>query len=370
MYYERKVCIFCESRDFVKLFEKPKSILLGSYNTEDICQGERMPFNVLVCSNCGTGQTQYLGDLNEIYKVNHAFAFGSLLNENNRLFIEKILSAIGDQMKGIVEVGAGSGVLADRFMDSLEGEYTIIDPFYFGKETDRKVIREYIEKVDLSTVSANTMVISHVLEHLYEPLLWLRGLTENIRYIGLNFPDLETYVQKGTYHVLNPEHIYYVENDFLIDLFKKYGFQLIHRSSYQDHSVHFIFERSVPCEIVPRHKNTLESLTRFYNGIQAKVQHIQDIIAEHSGKEVYLWPCSIHNQYLFTFGLEPSQITGMLDNSLPKLNKYLYGTKLYCRSFKEVAEDTTHEKIILLNGGCFNKEITFQNTAWTKIVMV
>ena len=64
----------------------------------------------------------------------------------------------------------------------------------------------------------------------------------------------------------------------------------------------------------------------------------------------------MHTNYLFALGLDKSKIYGILDNAPHKIGKYLYGTDLKCLSFNDIIE-TTEDIVIILNGGCYNKEI-------------
>jgi hypothetical protein len=59
---------------------------------------------------------------------------------------------------------------------------------------------------------------------------------------------------------------------------------------------------------------------------------------------------------LFINGLDYTKIDGLLDNHPSKFNSYLYGYDIVCSSFKELME-TTGPALIILNGGCYNKEI-------------
>jgi hypothetical protein len=45
----------------------------------------------------------------------------------------------------------------------------------------------------------------------------------------------------------------------------------------------------------------------------------------------------------------------VLDNSPNKIGKYLYGYNLECKSIEDKLNDEKYA--IILNGGCFNKEI-------------
>jgi len=71
---------------------------------------------------------------------------------------------------------------------------------------------------------------------------------------------------------------------------------------------------------------------------------------------VHIFPCSIHTLYLFAFGLNSKYFKSILDNSKNKINKYLYGYDIKCQSFNDFIKNDNNS-IVILNGGCFNKEI-------------
>jgi hypothetical protein len=375
MYTERNKCIFCTSDKLCDYFTTNLKIPVGSYNVEDIDTDYKyIPFNVVSCEECLTFQTKYLGDLNEIYKINHADAYGNIRNTMNIEFSKLIKTTIPN-ISGIVEIGAGSGILSENILEILDTQYTIIDPFYFGNITNKTVIKEFIENVDLNTVNGNTVVMSHVFEHFYEPLDVIRKICNNntIEYICLNFPDLETYIQKGTYHVLNPEHTYYVNNSFIIALFQKYGFDILEKGNYKEHSVFFIFKRSenIINQLQLYNINSKELITSYYNSIYTLVNKIQFDLqsSDNNNRKNYIWPCSMHTLYLFAFGLDSTLFTNILDNSSTKINKYIYGHKLLCKSFTEIASNKTDQITIIINGGCFNKELVLNSTPNVKYIM-
>ena len=72
--------------------------------------------------------------------------------------------------------------------------------------------------------------------------------------------------------------------------------------------------------------------------------------------DIHIFPSSIHTIYLFTFGLKTNNIKSLLDNSKNKINKYLYSYDIICESFNDFVENNK-KSIVILNGGCFNKEI-------------
>jgi hypothetical protein len=361
MFTERTKCIFCESSDLNTYFHKSYIIPLASYNT--ITNNEisySMPFNILSCNKCFTYQIKYLGDINEVYKINHAYSYGYILNQNNTSFTNLIFNNIHD-INGIIEIGGGSGTLANHIIEKYNTLYTIVDPYYFGNNDKINLVKDFFEDADISNIKGNTIIMSHVFEHFYEPLKIINKIKDNlnIHYVCINFPDLETYVQKGTLHLLNPEHTYYVQNNFIILLFQKYGFELITKNSYMEHSIYFLFKRNkdINTNIIPINIYTNNQIKSFYNNIFTNVEKITNKI-NNSNTINYLWPCSIHNIYLFTFGLDYKLFEGILDNSDHKINKFLYHYNIKCLSFKDIIKNTTKPTLIVLNGGCFNKEIT------------
>ena len=66
---------------------------------------------------------------------------------------------------------------------------------------------------------------------------------KNISLFCLVFPDLEYYINNKVLHVLNTEHTYYIDNDFLVSVLTLYGFTLLERVNHKNHSVIFILER-------------------------------------------------------------------------------------------------------------------------------
>lgn len=375
MYTKREKCIFCGCKKLVKHFEKNSIISVASYNVENPDTVYKyIPYNIVYCEQCFAYQTLFLGDLDDIYKINHADGYGKIWDSINKDF-SILMKETLDDIDSIVEIGAGSGKLCDNILKYVDTQYTIIDPFYFGSTQNRTILKRFIEDIDLETVQANTIVMSHVFEHFYEPVDVLKKINNNrIKNICLIFPDLETAIQKGTFNVLNTEHTYYVSNSFIVALFNDFGFKLIKQVSYQEHSVFFIFKRSVKNESKSQlcNENAQHMITTYYDTIYEKINKIHNIIMsiDNIHRTNYIWPCSTHTSFLFTFGLNHLLFRGVLDNSEAKINKYVYGYNLLCSSFTEITNNDKDNITIFINGGCFNKELMCQSKDNIKYVFV
>jgi hypothetical protein len=198
--------------------------------------------------------------------------------------------------------------------------------------------------------------MSHVFEHFYNPNEILNKLNNNnnIENIILVWPDLEYYKDNNNYHVLNTEHTFYVDNNLIKTLFNNISFQLIEQIKYENHSVIFFFQKNTTLEKL-KIENINYKIDNYYNFLFKKKADICEFIKinKDNNKKVTIWPASVHTQF-FLMLLQLKDIDFVLDNSKNKIGKYLYGNNLECRSF---SDNCNKETAIILNGGCFNKEV-------------
>ena len=361
-YILRENCIFCNYKLYNTYFINDYENYVAHYQVDadtNLEKNVKIPFNIFICSKCKTVQNKYLGELSEIYKVNHADSTGTTMlnlhNKNSDLIIK-----YKDNITNIIEIGSSKGVLADNILENLNIKYYIIEPSFFGNRNNKIIIDDYYENVDDSNIQANTIIISHVLEHFYEPnkILEKIYLNKNIQNFFLVWPDLEYYINNNILHVLNTEHIYYVDNDFLIKILESYGFNLIEKEYYKGHSVLFYFNRDKFIEKKEiNYINKNYSLDLYYGNIFSNVNKCNDLLKINKDYKKYIWPASIHSLYLLIFGLDEKLLDGMLDNSKNKIGKKMYGTNLKIQSFNEIIEDNNENTFIILNGGVFNIEV-------------
>lgn len=373
MYQIRKECIICKTSLDTTYFEKDIQTFAAHYAIDAPQDAQPIPFNVWTCSTCNTVQLKYIGDMAEIYRVNHADSTGKTMQElhqQTRAMILRNRHAI----KNIIEIGSSIGFLADLILDELNTTYFIIEPSYKGTHSQNKhILQNFYEYVDDTELPANTIIISHVFEHFYNPFEILEKISRNhnIEHFYLVWPNLEYYMQNNILHVLNTEHTYYIDNAFLVKLLERFGFQLKDREEYRGHSVLFYFQRQTShrlADIIPL-KNTIVPLDSFYSKIQSTITKWNACIAENAEKRMFVWPASIHCLYLFQFGLS-TRIDGCLDNSPNKMNKFLYGYNLPIYSFRDILQENSPDTIIFINGGVFNTDIEEECKKATNIQFV
>jgi hypothetical protein len=373
-YTIRTNCIFCDNKLIDTFFKNDYNNYCGHYTVPLETELDKMiniPFNIFICSNCKTVQTKYLGDLNEIYKYNHATNTGTIMNNLHHKNLDLILK-YKDNINNIIEIGCSKGTLSDLILDNIKLDYYIVEPHFIGNKMNKIVINDFYENVDDNNINADTIIISHVFEHFYNPkeILLKISNNKNIKNFFLVFPDLEYYINNNILHVLNTEHTYYVDNNFLINYFENYGFKLIEKQDYIGHSVLFYFIKNdiaiTNNQPLLQHGTTGSnelmninySLDIFYKNIFDTVNKFNNIINRSRdndiNKEIYIWPASIHSLYLIIFGLNDKLLSGMLDNCKNKINNKLYGTNLKIFNFEEKIKENI---ILFITGGVFNKEI-------------
>jgi hypothetical protein len=263
-------------------------------------------------------------------------------------------------IKNILEIGSSYGKLADIIISNKSDiEYNIIEPNYMGNINNKIIHNDYYENIDDTKINANTLILSHVFEHFYSPKQVLDKIykNQNIENIILVNPDLEYYINNDVHNVLTTEHTYYIDNNFIVNQLDNYGFKLYNKENHNNHSIIFFFRRYRYNIINKIYKNINYSLDKYYGNIYKKVNEYNQIIINNKHKKIYFWPASIHTLYICDFGLYYDKIYGLLDNSINKIGKKMYGINKIIFSFNDIVNENEPNSIIILNGGLYNEEV-------------
>jgi hypothetical protein len=326
-----------------------------------------MPYNVVICIDCNAFQTKYLGDLSIVYGKNHLDSYGTVKTNKHTQFAHFITT--NQDIQGIIEIGACSNALSDIILELMHTEYNIIEPDFTGNATNLNIIPNFVENVDLCSINANTIIMSDLFEHFYNPVDILKKLqsSSNIQYLYLNHPDFDYCIKNNVEISLNVEHTFLIEHDYLFKLFKKYGFSLTRNNNYINHSLFLEFKRDneicnlspqntiCNCEIVPYAFKYIFNNKRIVDKLN---QYMHD-----THKTYYIWPASIHSIQLFSYGLNNFRLSGILDNSPNKIGKYLTTYGLKCSSLNDLLQTCDNKTVIFIaNTGPYVKEINFLNS--------
>jgi hypothetical protein len=350
-YYIREECCMCKSGELELLLENDleSQLSLNLYDYKN--KNPFIPYNILSCKKCNTAQNKYLGNLELVYEKNHQDSFSKTKTDKHNLFKSFILD--NKNIYSIIEAGASNGILADNIINESKITYTIIEP-NVDKKLDNRInaIDDYLENIDISKINSNCLVMSDMFEHFYEPLKILEKIkNSNIDYIILNHPNFDHAVKNKHCIILNIEHTFLIENNFLFKLMNNYGFKLNRKVEYLNFSLFLEFKKVNNNDTLKLFNvNTKKDLVNYINEMKNISTYINNYMENNSKQDFYIWPCSVHSCTLFLFGLNYKKLKGILDNSPNKIGKFIDGYNLYCNSFNELL-NTKNENITVFISG-------------------
>ena len=362
-YVERKECIICKTTNLRTFFKDNMSTSLSFRLMNNIASDEIfIPYNIQICMICKTIQTKYIGDIDTIYKHNHVDNYGVIKNQSTEDFSDFIHNS---EITGFLEVGASTDSLAHRILSKCPDiPYFVVEKDFRNiHKTELTVFNDFVENIDIAQVPANALILSHVFEHFYDPMSILQKImnSRNIDYIYLNHPNLQYYIQNNVHNVLNIEHTFYVENQFIIAMFENCGFKLLRSGLYKNHSIFAEFKRDkYDCMSKPLYNiSSVDDMASYFDNIKHQVEYVNSTMNQHPDYTYYIWPASAHSIALFTNGLGHANLAGITDNSPNKIGKMLYGYNLKCTSLDSIILTADKQKtcIILSGAGDYLNEI-------------
>lgn len=359
---------------------RTKSIITGNENLEELAELKSFPAfigctdnpvedDILadmkwdICLESGMIQLRQLLPLDLIYSAYHSEALGETWKNHHYEFAKFIKKY---QPKNILEIGGSNGFLAKHFTsDSVESEWTIIEPNPAFLGNDRiKVINGYFDN-NFKLANVDTVIHSHVIEHFYDPnqmLEHISGFLEEGKMHIFSLPNLREYLQKKYSNTINFEHTYFITDYFLEYLLLKHGFEVVEKMYYADHSIFYAARKkaaqsSTTISINNYYSQNKELYLQMLKYYDDQVEKINGLMEQFSG-DVFLFGAHIFSQFLVYKGLDQTRIKSILDNSEIKKGKRLYGTALYVDAVKSIEHNKTCA--VILKAGQYQEEVKRQ----------
>jgi hypothetical protein len=315
------------------------------------------------CSACGCIQLLNLLPLSLIYQSNHhTEVVGQVWKAHHDSFANFIEQS---RPTKILEIGAAHGYLAGVLTQKLiKSEYTIIEPDSNLVNSRINFIKGYIEDHFLELRNKDCIIHSHVLEHVYKPVEFINQIAKHTS-IGtemyLSFPNMEGLIESGGLNSLNFEHTYYLDPKQAEIIFESAGFLILEKRKFLSHSFFYRLEKkgNTPKTFatVPNISSRSNEFLKMVNSIVDFVSTTNKLLESHSGP-VYLFGAHVFSQSLIFLGLKKEKISGVLDNSIEKQNKRLYGTSFQVFDPKVISE--TPNVLVVLNASHYQSEIRDQ----------
>ena len=326
---KRTECVICRSSiDSLHSF-KNFPIYMGVHSNLTPCTFEDMDWGA--CIKCGCVQLQSLVDLNVLYQTPHNPAIGKTWSDHNVSFSKYIIDG---GAKSLLDVGGANFKIGNLvcLSDSVES-YTVIDPsvnLYADQKCPKiKIIQELIEGIS-SNEKYDGLVMSHTLEHIYDPVSILKTLGEFVVDGGSVFvsvPNIENQLKDGFLNALNFEHTYYISEKYMALLAATAGFEIVDTFQFSKYNSFYTFKKNKDAVIVPI-LNINEAKTIYKSHIELLHQDVANINECIDDRLVYCFGAHIFSQMLISAGLNTNSLIGFLDNDTNKTGKCLYGTDI------------------------------------------
>lgn len=283
----------------------------------------------------GAIQLTKLVPLEILYKEQHMDGTGLTWKK----YYEDFAKFIQDQNpRNVLEIGGGVGLLAQNVTKTNPKiKWTVVEPNPIIKETKQiKVIAGFFDSSIKVEDKIDTIILSQVLEHIYNPREFILNIANFLSINGkviIAYPQITTWLDKKYTNALNFEHTILID-DFVEYLFIEQGFIIKKKEKYKDHSTFIVAEKRIKKKLninIPNKYDEYKCL--FLNFISHHEELVRELNLKikKSKEPIYLFGAHIFATYLFSFGLSMN-LSGILDNSLLKQNRRFYGTNFIVSS--------------------------------------
>jgi len=309
------------------------------------------------CSKCNTLQLKQLIPLDILYQSNHNVDIVGEIwkkhyEELSKFIIESTLH------KNILEVGDPSAKLP-KLCNDFES-WSIVEPNPHIEINDKRIsfVDSWIENYRINN-NIDTVVMSHVFEHLYNPRKILSNLFYNAKKGTKLIISIPNFMHITKQEILPPaglhfEHSFYIDDDNVHEMLSNLGFSIVSYKRFQDHSIFYCYEyTSKKINFVDRYsqfrKNLLLDKTlKKYENLIKKINNSKD-------KDLFIYGAHFPAQLLFAMGLDRTKFINCIDNSRNKTYRYLYGYDLFVIPPQDLSGMTKPK--ILCEMGIYTEEI-------------
>jgi len=315
----------------------------------------------MMSKSSGLIQLGKLLPLDILYPESHgAGCVGKLWNEHHKAFADFIHQY---NSNAVFEIGGSHGILANEYFKMKDIPWTILEPNPAPiSGSNARFIKGFFNKNFEYSDSFDTVVHSHLFEHIYEPDKFMNHLSDfmsNGEHLIFSIPNMQIMMERKYTNCLNFEHTIFLTEPYIEYLLAKNAFNLVQKKYFMDD--HSIFYSAVKDSSI-KPKDLTDGLYEKNNKLYCDyVIYHEKLISELNDKMhqtnqvIFLFGAHVFSQYLIAFGLDTSFIKCLLDNDPNKHDKRLYGTSLIVNSPKILKDEIN--PIVILKAGVYNEEI-------------
>ncbi|MDB9800316.1 class I SAM-dependent methyltransferase [Alphaproteobacteria bacterium] len=313
----------------------------------------------------GSGMIQLnpLLPLDLLYAESHGSGdIGALWSEHHKQFA-KFINTYGPE--SVLEIGGGHGILSYEYEKFSTIDWTIIEPNPSpSKDLKAKFIKGFFDDKFEFDANVDTVVHSHVLEHVYEPNIFLShlsGFLKEGQKAIFSLPNMEVMLKRNYTNCINFEHTVFMTEPYVEHLMSKHGFRQLDKLYFkEDHSIFYAYvkdsnvsEINLSVDLYSHNKSLYIEYISYHKKIIFDIN--KKIAGFDKDKSIYLFGAHVFSQYLIAFGLNTDQIVSVLDNDPKKQEKRLYGTDLKVESPQVLSSQIS--PIVIIKAGVYDQEI-------------
>jgi hypothetical protein len=221
-----------------------------------------------------------------------------------------------------LEVGANKGDLYKLMIKDKPLEFITLDMWkHEDLPSEIKYIEGNCETFDFKAF--NTIILSHVFEHLYNPLTFIKNIKNaGVSNVFISIPNFDLLVKEQSLITIHSQHIFYCGFDYIGYMFSLFNYKCqnsyIYDGNFKSVMFKFVFDNNVLPVKLP--STDIELYKHIYVN---KVNNIREIEIPPNS---YIAPSGIYGQIYYYLIKNKENIIGFLDNNKERHNNYLYGT--------------------------------------------
>jgi len=346
----RTQCVVCGNNDFENVYENenypiqftppPLESSVKDDNTETLF--------FIGCKNCGCVQIKFLIDPSLLYGAAYNITYNYPLMKNHHYkFAEFVIKNLINE--NIIEIGGSNGVLSNILTQKIENKilkYTVLD-LCDRKPENLKVdfIKANCETYNFP--SNNTIILSHVYEHLYNPFKFTKNLKKNnVNQIIIANPDFIGLLERKDMSFINFEHTFFCPTAYLDYIMEKNGY---YRNNIKNHEKWAIFYSYIKKNNTVSQININDNL-HFLNEVKQYLLNRENMFKKikiDNDNKIFIFPAGHYGQLCYHFLDEnvKKNVEGFIDGDPFKIGKRVYGTEKFTYKKSKI---TTYKNINII----------------------
>ena len=229
----RSECAITETKDLEPLHTFMKFPVFMGCTQQPTVDDKFYDMEWCISRSSGVIQLKELIPLEVLYPEQHqAGTVGNLWAQHHKELARFIRSF---EAKNVVEIGGAHGILSKEYCSVGPIPWTIIEPNPSPVEDcPATFIKGFFDSDFLMDDEVDTIVHSHVLEHIYNPRKFIADIHDKLGVGGrliFSVPNLREMLNRDYANALNFEHTVFIAEEYIEYLFSEFGFKLLQKKT-------------------------------------------------------------------------------------------------------------------------------------------